>query len=123
MKLKTSKSPTNVAQPDKGAALSSSASLKPVGSASPATHPWRTFRNFGKLKAARHEARKRRAFKYRNEHIEERRQLERHWHRKKLGLPLEAPKMKPWDHVKASMPNASAEARRERTPNGSKERY
>lgn len=57
-------------------------------------HPWKTAGlNHLKLKAARHEAHKRRSLKYRHENIEERRAMERHWHRKKRGIDVEAPVM------------------------------
>ena len=56
-----------------------------------------------KLKAARAEGNRRRSLKYRNDNLEECRLHEREYHRKKLGLPLEAPVMKPWDHAKGKV--------------------
>ncbi len=57
-------------------------------------HPWKnTGINYLKLKSARRNAAKLRSLKYRNEHIEERRLLERNWHRKKSGMDVEAPIM------------------------------
>lgn len=60
-------------------------------------HPWRDnyFNKKAKLKAVRIIARNRRQLKYRNENIEERRQMERNYHRKRLGIPLDAPLLKP----------------------------
>ena len=59
-----------------------------------------SYEDQAKLKAARAEGARRASLKYRHEHLEERRLMENHWHRKKKGLPLEAPKSKPWDFKK-----------------------
>lgn len=57
-------------------------------------HPWKNSAlNVLKLKAARLEAKRRSSLKYRHENIEDRRAMERHWHRKKHGIDVEAPVM------------------------------
>jgi hypothetical protein len=81
-------------------------------------HPWRTYGlNYQKLKTARHEAAKRRSLKYRHENLEERRAMERNWHRKKLGIDLEAPVM-----TKAAAAAKARAVRAAKRPNARTER-
>ena len=76
-----------------------------------------SFKDQAKLKAARAEGARRKSLKYRHEHLEERRLMENHWHRKKKGLPLEAPKSKPWDFKKGKVTVTSVPASSPVQPN------
>lgn len=79
-----------------------------------ASHPWKTmWANKAKLKAARKEAKRRyeRTSEVRNDEYyrlkrgESVRKSGQRAYRKKIGVPLDAPKAKPWDFAKGKCPN------------------
>lgn len=85
-----------------------------------ARHPWQQMWDAkAKLKAARKEAKRRyeRTSEVRNDEFRHLKANEyalkanRRAYRKRVGLPLDTPKMKPWDAAKGKCPNDQAEAR------------
>lgn len=65
----------------------------------PSTHPWKTpsFRRHFLLEEARKEAKRRR------ERGEKHKEVARQSMRRRLGLPPDLPKMKPWDYAKGKV--------------------